>query len=140
MGRVPHLTGYLENHDSSTNGSFQICIAGGAGVFVQQAVYESIPEFHRPPLNTSQAITASDVIFGGGIETIGSTIRPFVLVDRFTGTSFGLKMHALVMPNLHLGMFIGYRNGILKDWGLSSGIWYFGLDLGNRRIVTVRDN
>ena len=139
MAIVPHLTGHLRHHDSSTDGSFQICIASGIGVFVQQAVYESIPQPFRPPLNTSQAI------FGDGIETIGSTVMPFVLVDKITATSFELKMHALVVPTLFLGMFIGYGNNILNNWKLGrcedgSMRWTFHLDLGNGRMVTVENN
>lgn len=36
MGAVETLTGYLEHHAPSTDGSFGICVAGGTGNFVSQ--------------------------------------------------------------------------------------------------------
>jgi hypothetical protein len=89
-------------------------MAGGAGVFVQQTIYEAIPEAYRPSHNTDEAMKAPEVLFGGVIDTVGITVMPFILVDRKTSTSFGLKMRALVAAKLLLGIFIGSDNNILN--------------------------
>ncbi len=145
MGAVKHLTAHLEHHTPTTDGSFGICIAGGKGFFVKQAVYESIPRARRPPLDITESLSSSNNIFPDDpIESIGSTIMPFILTDRNTGTSFRLKVRALVVPKLLLGMFIGTSGGIVKsqkydrkDGGGMSCV--FTVDLGNGRLVALQD-
>jgi hypothetical protein len=72
-----------------------------------QKLYESIPEQHRPPLNTTN--TGSTVTFtipGTTQKSLGSTIIPIILTDATTGSKFCIKLYALVMENLLMGMFI----------------------------------
>ncbi|KAJ7585625.1 hypothetical protein C8J56DRAFT_948421 [Mycena floridula] len=74
MANNPNLiVGRLEYFSPNTDGSFAICVAGGSGTFVSlrfltvfdsffcQTLYESIPEEHRPVLNTSDT---NEVTFG----------------------------------------------------------------------------
>jgi hypothetical protein len=84
-------------------------------------IYESIPEQHRPPLDTKGA--RNDVTFsllGSTQKPLGSTIMPIILTDETTGTKFCIKLYALVLENLSMGMFIG-NAGIdfikATEWG-----------------------
>jgi len=86
-----------------------------------QKLYESIPEQHRPPLNTTN--TGSTVTFtipGTTQKSLGSTIIPIILTDATTGSKFCIKLYALVMENRLMGMFIG-QGGInfieATQWG-----------------------
>ncbi|KAF9040366.1 hypothetical protein BDZ89DRAFT_1060458 [Hymenopellis radicata] len=106
MGNRANLIGYLEHYAPTTDGSFAICIAGGKGVVISKALYESIPEEHRPPLDTSHTQPVA-FTFGGSQTAIGSTIIPVILKNADTGKLFKIKIYALVLENLLMGMFIG---------------------------------
>ncbi|CAA7263948.1 unnamed protein product [Cyclocybe aegerita] len=111
VGNSANMLGYLEHHASTTDGSFAICMAGGSENLVSQALYESIPEVHRPPLNTEHAgVEVSFSIFGSSQKAIGSIIMPIILTDAEGNTQFRIKLFALVMPELLMGMFIGYES------------------------------
>ncbi|KAJ3509644.1 hypothetical protein NLJ89_g5108 [Agrocybe chaxingu] len=107
MGNNANLIGYLEHHDPSTDGSFAICLAGGSGNFVSKALYDSIPEAHRPTLNTDEDVDVSFSLLGSTQKALGSVIMPLILINYETNTRFRIKLHALVMPRLLMGMFIG---------------------------------
>ena len=40
-------------------------------------------------------------------KPLGSTIMPVVLTDKITGKKFCIKLYALVLEHLSVGMFIG---------------------------------
>lgn len=158
VGNSANLLGYLPYHDFSTDGSFAICLAGGSSDFVSQvrllrsrpvrhvalipilqALYESIPEAHRPALNTRFAGTEVPFrIFGESEEAIGSTIMPIVFTNARTGKKFCIKLYALVLPKLMMGMFIGegsatYFRMLKREAGMMK--WVF--DFGNGEEVEV---
>ena len=73
MGNHPNLLGLLGHRETTTDGAFSICFANGTGVFISkasvrvipyfykeidvhpfQSLHESVPEQHRPILDTSQ--------------------------------------------------------------------------------------
>ncbi|KAF9459731.1 hypothetical protein BDZ94DRAFT_1324562 [Collybia nuda] len=123
MGHLANLTGYLEHHAPTTDGSFGICVAGGEGHFVSQTLYESIPEALRPALNTAEAGATVEFSLSGGKETaVGSVIMPIIFTNAITGSQFIVKLYALVLPNLLMGMFLSRNtlfNSFLKseEWG-----------------------
>ncbi|KAJ7505261.1 hypothetical protein B0H11DRAFT_412104 [Mycena galericulata] len=126
MASSPTMLGYLVNHEPDTDGSFSICIAGGTGIFVSQNLFESIPAENRPALDTSvagQSVPFS--VLGSSATSIGSTFLPFILTTT-TGERIRLVLHALVLPNLFMGMFIGNRVSWLKSeaWGRGNGPRY----------------
>ncbi|GLB44181.1 hypothetical protein LshimejAT787_1601110 [Lyophyllum shimeji] len=117
----PNLLGYLEYHSPTTDGSFAICIAGGAGVFVSEDLYNSIPIDRRPTLDTSDAGMEIDyVLFGTKMTAVGSTFFPFLLTTGDTNERIRVILRAYVVPDLLMGMFIG-RGGltfrITEEWG-----------------------
>jgi len=72
---------------------------------VNQALWESIPTTHRPSLSGFQAGTAVEYL-GTTHLAIGSTILPVILKDGDTGQPFRVKLFALVVPDLRMGMYI----------------------------------
>jgi hypothetical protein len=106
----------------------------GNAIFVQQAVYESIPEAHRPPLDTSRTISARNTLFDCEINISESTILSFLLLDEKTNTKFRLKIHAPVAPHLATGMYIGDDLPIVNGQLEKSVI----LTLDNKREVWVK--
>jgi hypothetical protein len=80
----------------------------------EKALYESIPEAHRPPLNTTAAASSASFLIGEPQSPIGSIIMPVVLINADTGTRFRIKLYALVLPRLLMGMFIG--SGTAKEY------------------------
>ncbi|KZV74798.1 hypothetical protein PENSPDRAFT_662230 [Peniophora sp. CONT] len=136
MGNRPNLIGYLEHHVPTTDGSFSICLAGGNGVFVQKAFYESIPKEHRPPLNTENKGHVS-FLTGGSQETLGSTLLPILLTDASNGQKFRLILYANVLENLLIPVFIGQSPETVpflesQSWGGSGPTYTFNFD--GRRI------
>jgi hypothetical protein len=142
MGNLASFYGRLEHHSPSTDGTFAICMAGGAGNFVTkvcfrpgfssrlltyeiygQDLYESIPEAHRPPLRAEDKVNVTFSILGSSQQSVGSTIMPVILKNKDTGKLFCIKLHAYVMPNLLMGMFIGIPLSIMyacihKSWAI----------------------
>ncbi|KAF9471774.1 hypothetical protein BDN70DRAFT_767240, partial [Pholiota conissans] len=106
IGNRPNLVGYLEHHAPTTDGSFSICVAGGEGVFVSKALLDSIPEAHRPQLNTADAGLKVKTLFEP-MTSIGSTFIPLILTNRTTGKKFRVVLYAIVLPKMFMGMFIG---------------------------------
>ncbi|KAF8963788.1 hypothetical protein BDZ97DRAFT_1661231 [Flammula alnicola] len=107
MGNNPNLLGHLEHYEPTTDGSFSICCAGGEGVFISQALYESIPLQHRPTLDTSE--TGRDVeliLIGAKMATLGSTYFPFILTTD-TNEKVRMVLRVYVVKNLLVGMFWG---------------------------------
>lgn len=126
----PNLLGHLEHHAPTTDGSFAIAVASGQGSFVSQvraqpfpalygrsraslqALYESIPEEHRPPLDLEDAGRRIRTLVGGNMVAVGSTFFPFILTDAETGERMRYVLRVLVVPKLLMGMFIsGPDNG-----------------------------
>ncbi|KAJ7149330.1 hypothetical protein C8R43DRAFT_888163 [Mycena crocata] len=119
MANSPNLLGYLVNHSPDTNGSFSICLAGGVGVFISQKLFELIPVDHHPSLDTGTAgQTVPFSLVGGSAKIIGTILLPFILTT-ITGERIRLVLHALVLPKLFMGMFIG-KGG--QSW-LQSEAW-----------------
>jgi len=70
-------------------------------------LYESIPEQHRPRLETNGALNkVALTVSGGSQKPLGSTIMPIILTDATTGQKFCIKLHALVMESLLMDIFI----------------------------------
>ncbi|KAJ7768350.1 hypothetical protein B0H16DRAFT_1307798 [Mycena metata] len=141
MATRPNLLGYLEHHAPDTDGSFSVCIAGGHGVIISQKLYESIPAEHRPALDTGVAGQAVEfTVMGGTQEIIGTTLLPWILTTT-SGERIRLVLHALVLPKLFMGMFIG--NGGLswlksESWGGGRGP-QFSFDFGQSGKCTAGD-
>ncbi|KAF8957766.1 hypothetical protein BDZ97DRAFT_1924275 [Flammula alnicola] len=107
MGNRPNLLGYLEHHAPTTDGSFSICFAGGDGVFIGEALYESIPLQHRPVLDTSEAGRDVQLILAGStMKTLGSTFLPFIIITD-TDEKVRMVLRVFVVKTLLLGMFWG---------------------------------
>ncbi|KAK7049836.1 hypothetical protein VNI00_005266 [Paramarasmius palmivorus] len=138
LGNAANLMGYLPHHSGDTDGSFAICLAGGNCTLVSKRLYESIPTEHRPPLDTTKADLSVSFMTGGSQKVIGSTIVPIVLTDEETGQRFCIKLYALVMENLLMGMFIG-EGGInfieAGSWG--RGKIEYDMDFGNGKRAKV---
>ena len=66
---------------------------------------DSIPEAHRPRLNTQDADRDVSLIMGGPIKTLGSVMMP-ILLTTDTNESIKLVFYALVVPELIIPMFI----------------------------------
>ncbi|KAI3614334.1 hypothetical protein WG66_000187 [Moniliophthora roreri] len=138
MGNSANLMGYLLHHSTDTDGSFAICAAGGNCTLVSKRLYESIPSEHRPPLDTTDGGLAVSFMTGGSQKSIGSTIMPIVLTDANTNQKFCIKLYALVMENLLMGMFVG-KEGIKfikgEMWG--GGRVTYDMDFGNGKTATI---
>ncbi|RDB23873.1 hypothetical protein Hypma_009204 [Hypsizygus marmoreus] len=106
MATLSNLVGYLENPSPGTDGSFLICIAGGSGVFISEALYNSIPAAQRPDLNTGDAGKIVNTLMDGSIVALGSTLLPFVLTAA-SGDKIRLVLYSFVVPNFR--MAYGYR-------------------------------
>lgn len=119
MGNLTNLLGYLEHFDpAQTDGSIGICVAGGKGNFISKKLYDSIPEAHRPPLDTSHSRTVPFTVLGSSTMSLGSVIMPLILTNADTNTKFRIKLYALVLPNLLLDMFISNPKWIKSEyWG-----------------------
>ncbi|KAJ8082630.1 hypothetical protein AAF712_012553 [Marasmius tenuissimus] len=138
MGNLANLMGYLEHHGPHTDGSFAITVAGGNVTLVSKKLYESIPEQHRPPLDTTANVQTVSFLMGSPQQALGSTIMPVVLTNATTGRKFCIKLYALVMENLLMGMFIGRGDKTI----FARSIWEDGqvtylLQLGNEEIPVV---
>ncbi|MCJ1375316.1 hypothetical protein MMC20_006551 [Loxospora ochrophaea] len=103
-----YLIGKFEHHISITDGYFNIYISVGCGNFINQEVYESIPEEHRPELNS---LETPPVAFRGPNATVrmtslGTTFVPILFRNANTGKLFRVKLHAYVVLKLLKGMII----------------------------------
>jgi len=137
VGNLPNLMGYLEHHAPNTDGSFGICIAGGNVNLVSKKLYESIPEQHRPPLDTRHSQDVN-FAFGGIQKAIGSIIMPVVLTEATTGRNFCIKIYALTVEELSVGMFIGQGgNEFLGSTMWSTGKVTYNMQFGNGHRVQV---
>ncbi|EIM86542.1 uncharacterized protein STEHIDRAFT_57583 [Stereum hirsutum FP-91666 SS1] len=139
MGNRANLIGYLEHHDPTSDGSFSICIAGGNGACVSKRLYESIPAQHRPLLNT-QDNSPVTFLTGSSQTALGSTIMPVILTNKRTGKKFRVKIYALVLENLLMGMFIGGPGGAgpFKSMAWGGGVVTHGLEVGpDQEVVEV---
>ncbi|KAM6497554.1 hypothetical protein JOM56_008027 [Amanita muscaria] len=129
MGTRPNLLGQLEYHSAQTDGSFAICVSGGTGVFVSNDLLESIPEEHRPALDTSLAGQSIELLMGVPMVSVGTTFLPFILTDAETGERMRIVLYAIVVPKLLVGMFIGRPNNFWKGEVWSGGVT-FTFDFG----------
>ena len=125
MGNHPNLLGLLEHRETTTDGVFSICFANGRVVFISkasvhvipsfykeidvhpfQSLYESVPEKHRPILDTSESGREVGGLTGPVGETLGSTYFPFLLMaDNNEKVRVILKVY--VLPRLLMGIFWG---------------------------------
>ncbi|CAA7263961.1 unnamed protein product [Cyclocybe aegerita] len=142
VGNKPNLTGFLEHHDPATDGSFSIWFGLLTDLIGQQALYESIPEAYRPPLDMNDADVA--VTFSARGEpprkATGSIIMPVILDNAETNTQFRIKLYSLVVPGLQTGMFIGSQTAQpylreVEDLPLGGYLWGFEFMRGEATIV-----
>jgi hypothetical protein len=153
MGNSPNCLGYLEHHASTTDGSFAICVAAGSATLVRKVCeerrhllmdifspdrsrskkfYETIPEQHRPSLDTE--VAGEEVKFAPFDTTskaLGSIIMPVILTDTITGNRFCIKLYALVLEDLYMDMFIGQSHSIFSSIRSGQGTVTYNLELGN---------
>ncbi|KAF8799947.1 hypothetical protein BYT27DRAFT_7175872 [Phlegmacium glaucopus] len=135
MANSPNLVGYLEHHAPTTDGSFSICVAGGEGVFISKALLESIPPEHRPTIDTDMNQTI-DTLASGVLQSIGTTLIPFILTNMGTGEKFRIILYAIVVPNLFMNMFIGRRDLIASEaWRGGGPIFGFRLGEGDEETM-----
>ncbi|KAF8889203.1 hypothetical protein CPB84DRAFT_1749385 [Gymnopilus junonius] len=133
MVNAPNLVGHLEYHSPTTDGSFSICAANGKGVFISKALYDSIPAEHRPSLNTSYKPNV-DTLNAGIMTSIGTTFFPFILINKDTGERVRVILHALVLLNLFMSMFIGVTGGQIistSAWGRNGPVFGFNFGQGD---------
>jgi hypothetical protein len=156
LGSIPNLLGQLEHHSPQTDGSFGICTANGSGVFVSKvrvfltsSIYEfvllqpikdlldSIPAEHRPTLDATLSGQSIEMIAGGPITSIGTTLLPFVLSDADTGEQLRIVLHAIVVPRLLMGMFISNSVDFLRlqAWSPKGVMFTFDFGQGGQRRV-----
>jgi len=138
MANSANMMGYLPYHAPGTDGSFAMCLAGGNCTLVSKALYESIPQEHRPSLSDRNKGTNVQFLTGEN-KALGSTIMPIVMTDSETGHKFCIKLYALVMENLFMGMFIGQSGmNYLKSeqWG-SGGKIVRVFDFGDNKVARV---
>ena len=110
----------------------------------KKALYESIPEAHRPPLDTSDAdVTVNFSVAGQPQKPIGSIIMPIILINAETNTRFRIKLYALVLPRLLMGIFIG--SGTAKEYLRTSAylpdggiLWTFEFRKGESTKIEYR--
>jgi hypothetical protein len=136
MATRPNLVGHLEHHTPTTDGSFSICVANGQGVFISQALLESIPSEHRPALNMTLAGQKVETLTVGNLQSIGTTLIPFILTNKDTCEKFRIVLSAIVLPNLFMGMFIGANGGDIvrtTQWGHNGVV--FGFSFGEPDVV-----
>lgn len=117
--------------------SFYECFS--ADSLRSKELYESIPEQHRPPLDTEGALNKVEFAVSGGSQTpLGSTIMPIILTDATTGQKFCIKLYALVMESLLMGMFIG-EGGIdfIESTRGGGGTVTYSMSFGNGRKAQV---
>ncbi|PPQ87420.1 hypothetical protein CVT25_008116 [Psilocybe cyanescens] len=123
MANLTNLVGQLEHHSPSTDGSFSICVANGRGVFITRALLESIPAEHRPALDTSRAGQEIQNLTSEPLYSIGTALIPVILTNADTGEKFRIVLHAIVVPNLYIHMFIGQqRSPILRIISHRTGV------------------
>lgn len=76
--------------------------------------------------------------FGGPQKAIGSIIMPVVLTEATTGRKFCIKIYALMVEELLMGMFIGQGgNKFLGSTAWSTGKVTYNMQLGNGHRVQV---
>ncbi|KAF8188740.1 hypothetical protein BJ912DRAFT_1143343 [Pholiota molesta] len=136
MATRPNLVGRLAHHAPTTDGSFSICIASGEGVFISKALLESIPRAHRPALDRRTAGQAVATLTAGDMRSIGTTLFPLLLTDYTTGEKFRIVLHAIVLPNLFMGMFIS-GGGVVRTTQWRDGVPVHGFGSGDGDEVTL---
>jgi hypothetical protein len=98
---------------------------------------DSIPAEHRPALDTAISGQSIQMITGGHITSIGTTLFPFVLSDAETGERLRIVLHAIVVPRLLVGMFIGNPVDFVRSqvWDSDGVMFTFGFGQGGPRRV-----
>ena len=135
IGNRVCLIAHLEHHEDSTDGSFGVCIAGGSGTFISKELYESIPPKHRPALRKSSQEVS--FISGSAQTAIGTTFIPILLKNHNDGKRFRVVIHAYVLPQMLMGMFISYGTWIRSLSCDPDGGEYY-CDFGNGKMVTLK--
>lgn len=136
MGHVVSLIAHLQHYEAGTDGSFAVCIAGGSGNFISKQLYESIPDYHRPELKTSDLPSIS-FLMGGKQTALGTVFVPIMLRDADNTTRFRIILHAYVMPSLLMGMFISQPRWIKSRASNRTGDDFF-CDFGSGETVRVK--
>lgn len=135
IGHRVCLIAHLEHHEDSTDGSFGVCIAGGSGNFISQKLYESIPQKHRPALREStQEIS---MMMGRAQIAIGETFVSILLKDNNDGKRFRVILHAYVLPQMLMGMFLSFPKWVIS-WDCAVDNERYYCDFGDGKLVTLK--
>ena len=141
VGNSAALIADLEDHDSSTDGSFGVCIAAGEGNFISQKLYNSIPEEHRPPMEAQDRKVT--FLFGHSGHTLGRTFIPILLTNAKNGERFRIVLHAYILEKMSMGMFISHPSWIEENLYKKDGCEYicnFGKgNAGEGNVVVLKD-
>ena len=135
FGNSPSLIAHLEHHGPTTDGSFAVCVAGGSGNFINKKLYESIPQEHRPELDTCPHRVG--LMVGEDQTALGTAFIPIILKNADTDKPFRIVLHAYVLPNMLMGMFISDPAWVEVQQFRPSGREY-GCDFGDGKIVRVK--
>jgi len=138
MASRPTLIAYLEHHAPTTDGSFSVCIAGGIGVFVSKTLLDSIPEDHRPVIDTDMANQHVKYVIGDGFHTIGTALVPIILTDAETSQKFRIVLYALVLPDMRMGMFISQGSEFIQSFACDSRGFEYTFDFGDGGLRKVK--
>ena len=91
---------------------------------------ESIPEEHRPALDTGMAGQSITMLAGDPMTSLGTTFFPVILTDDETGERLRIVLYAVVVPKLFMGMFIGRSVEFCKMESWTSDGVMFTFDFG----------
>lgn len=135
LGNYPSLIAHLGHHDPTTDGSFAVCIAASSGTFISKKLYESILQEHRPTLDTKADRVGMWMC--DDQTTLGTIFIPIILQNADTGKPFRIVLHAYVLPNVLMGMFISTPIWIVWAQYAVTGRVY-GCHFGDGKIVNVQ--
>jgi hypothetical protein len=79
-----------------------------------------------------------ETLGGGDMRSIGTTFLPLILTNYTTGEKFRIVLHAIVLPDLFMGMFIGFGgDGVVSTMEYSANRVLHGFRLGEGDETTL---
>lgn len=105
MGQVTHATGFLHSSDNQVD--FRICTAYSIGFFVAESLLKRIPILQRPPINTNDKRSVQTLT--GPVQTLGSAMIPFYVVDETQSVRLHFTLKFQVLPRMSLDMLVPAR-------------------------------
>ncbi|CAD6589576.1 MAG: hypothetical protein ASARMPREDX12_003887 [Alectoria sarmentosa] len=135
FGNAPSLIAHLEHYDPTTDGSFAVCIAAGSGNFISKELYQSIPQEHRPGLDTRSHQVG--LWFSEDQTALGATFIPIILKNAKTEKPFRIVLHAYVLPTMLGGTFISHPTWIGVQRFVRR-VREYRCDFGDGKIVKVK--